>query len=69
MTIVEDEASLSNALKSARSIADTAFGIADVYIEKYLHNPRHIEIQILGDSEGNIIHLGARMLDSAGIRS
>lgn len=60
MTIVEDEADLSNALKSARSIADTAFGIGDVYIEKYLRNPRHIEIQILGDGEGNIIHLGER---------
>jgi pyruvate carboxylase subunit A len=60
MTIVADEKALSDAIKSAQAIARTAFGLGDVYIEKYLSNPRHIEFQILGDSGGNIIHLGER---------
>jgi pyruvate carboxylase subunit A len=60
MTIVEDEAGLAQALESSRGIARSTFGLAEVYIEKYLSNPRHIEVQILGDSHGNVIHLGER---------
>jgi pyruvate carboxylase subunit A len=60
MAIVADEKSLSDAINSAQAIAKTAFGLGEVYIEKYLPNPRHIEFQILGDSGGNIIHLGER---------
>ena len=60
MTIVANEAELSKALESTRAIAVTTFGIGDVYIEKYLPDPRHIEIQILGDSRGNVVHLGER---------
>jgi pyruvate carboxylase subunit A len=60
MTIVADEAQLSEALDSAQLIATSAFGLGDVYIEKYLFNPRHIEFQILGDSQGNVVHLGER---------
>jgi pyruvate carboxylase subunit A len=60
MTIVDDEKALSGALESAHKIAGTTFGISDVYIEKYLPNPRHIEFQILADSHGNAIHLGER---------
>ena len=48
------------ALESTQAIATTTFGLCDVYIEKYLPNPRHIEFQILGDSHGNVIHLGER---------
>jgi pyruvate carboxylase subunit A len=60
MTIVADEGELLQALESSQAIATTTFGICDVYIEKYLSNPRHIEFQILGDSHGNVIHLGER---------
>ncbi len=60
MTIVSDERELSKALESARAMAKTAFGIGDVYIEKYLARPRHIEFQILGDAHGNAVHLGER---------
>ena len=60
MTIVEDETGLAQALDSSRGIARSTFGLGEVYIEKYLSNPRHIEVQILGDSHGNVIHLGER---------
>ena len=60
MTIVAHEGELANALKSSQAIATTTFGLCDVYIEKYLSHPRHIEFQILGDSKGNAIHLGER---------
>ena len=60
LTIVANEKELANALKSTQAIATTTFGLADVYLEKYLPNPRHIEFQILGDSRGNTIHLGER---------
>ena len=60
MTIVSDEAELLQSLSSAQAIAKTTFGIGNVYIEKYLPNPRHIEFQILGDSAGNVIHLCER---------
>jgi len=60
MTIVDKEADLDKALESTQAIATTTFGICDVYIEKYLPDPRHIEFQLLGDSHGNAIHLGER---------
>jgi pyruvate carboxylase subunit A len=60
MTIVVNEGELASALKSTQAIAATTFGLCDVYIEKYLPHPRHIEFQILGDSKGNAIHLGER---------
>jgi len=60
MTVVESEGALPHALEHARSIAGTTFGIRDVYIEKYLSNPRHIEFQILADSWGHVVHLGER---------
>jgi pyruvate carboxylase subunit A len=60
MTIVKDENELQQALESAQAIAKRTFGLGDVYIEKYLSNPRHIEIQILGDAAGDVIHLGER---------
>lgn len=60
MTIVENERDLADALESTQAIAAATFGLCDVYIEKYLPNPRHIEFQILGDSYGNAIHLGER---------
>jgi pyruvate carboxylase subunit A len=60
MTIVANQKELASALKSTQAIATTTFGVCDVYIEKYLPHPRHIEFQILGDSKGNAIHLGER---------
>jgi pyruvate carboxylase subunit A len=60
MTIVASAGELANALKSTQAIATTTFGLCDVYIEKYLPHPRHIEFQLLGDSKGNAIHLGER---------
>ena len=55
-----DIAQLQNAYETARSEADRAFGSADIYLEKYLERPRHIEFQVFGDSRGRIIHLGER---------
>jgi pyruvate carboxylase subunit A len=60
MTIVPDEKELIEALEATQTVASSTFGIGDVYIEKYLPNPRHIEFQILADSQGNAIHLGER---------
>ncbi|HLP15892.1 MAG TPA: acetyl-CoA carboxylase biotin carboxylase subunit [Bacteroidota bacterium] len=60
MRIVRSDDELEKAFTMARAEAENAFGNADVYIEKYLEQPRHIEIQILGDQYGNVIHLGER---------
>jgi len=60
MTVVPNDGELAKALESTQAIATTTFGICDIYIEKYLTNPRHIEFQILGDSLGNVVHLGER---------
>ena len=60
MKVANNEEELSLALSTARSEAGAAFGNAAVYIEKYLGRPRHIEIQVLGDGEGNAVHLGER---------
>ena len=60
MRLVESEGELASALRAARSEAASAFGDASVFVEKAIVSPRHIEIQILGDKEGNLIHLGER---------
>jgi acetyl-CoA carboxylase, biotin carboxylase subunit len=60
MRVANDRVSLSNAIASARSEAAASFGDAGVYIEKYLKPIRHIEIQIMADSHGNVVHLGER---------
>ncbi|MBS4027174.1 MAG: acetyl-CoA carboxylase biotin carboxylase subunit [Ignavibacteriales bacterium] len=60
MRIVEREEELEDAIRLCQSEALNSFKDSRVFIEKYLQNPRHIEIQILGDSYGNIIHLGER---------
>jgi len=60
MKVAREPGELSTALSTARSEAKAAFGDDAVYIEKYLGKPRHIEIQVLGDGQGNAIHLGER---------
>ena len=60
MRICNDEAQLRGAYETARSEADRAFGNAEIYLEKYLEHPRHIEFQVLGDNFDRIIHLGER---------
>ncbi|NNM58811.1 MAG: acetyl-CoA carboxylase biotin carboxylase subunit [Legionellales bacterium] len=60
MRVVYSEGSLLGAINMARNEAATAFGSNKVYMEKFLENPRHIEVQVLGDGKGNAIHLGER---------
>jgi len=60
MRICGDEGGLQAAFDTARSEAERAFGSGDVYIEKYLERPRHIEIQVFGDTFGRIVALGER---------
>ena len=60
MRIVRGEASLRNAVALTRAEAAAAFGDDTLYMEKFLERPRHIEIQILADGNGNVIHLGER---------
>ena len=58
--VVHSEDELTNALKIAQAEAESAFGNGDLYIEKEIEDPRHIEIQLLGDEHGHYIHLGER---------
>jgi acetyl-CoA carboxylase biotin carboxylase subunit len=60
MRLVHQEADFESAVSSAQREAGAAFGNSDVYIEKFLEEPRHIEFQILADSNNNVIHLGER---------
>lgn len=60
MRIAHNDISLIKGYHTARSEADKAFGNSGVYIEKFIENPHHIEIQILADNKGHIIHLGER---------
>ncbi|MDX9740914.1 MAG: acetyl-CoA carboxylase biotin carboxylase subunit [Gammaproteobacteria bacterium] len=60
MRVVHSDAALANAISMTRVEAAAAFGNDTVYMEKYLDNPRHIEIQVLADGQGNAIHLGER---------
>ncbi|MEQ9674511.1 MAG: biotin carboxylase N-terminal domain-containing protein, partial [Roseovarius indicus] len=60
MKVARDAAGLEQAFLTARSEAKAAFGNDEVYIEKYLTTPRHIEIQVFGDGKGKAVHLGER---------
>lgn len=60
MRIVWEEADFQKAFQTARTEAEAAFGNGDVYIEKFIENPRHIEIQIMGDQHGTVYHYGER---------
>jgi acetyl-CoA carboxylase, biotin carboxylase subunit len=60
MRVVRSADELSKAFRTAMREAEAAFGVGDVYLEKYVESPRHIEIQVLGDHHGNVVHLGER---------
>jgi acetyl-CoA carboxylase, biotin carboxylase subunit len=60
MRVVRNAADLAHAVKTAQREAEASFGVGDVYIEKYLESPRHIEFQVLGDHHGTVVHLGER---------
>ena len=60
MRVVEDESALINAISITKTEAAAAFGDGTVYMEKFLQNPRHVEVQILADGQGHAIHLGDR---------
>ena len=60
MRIVRRQEEFEKLFQTARAEAESAFGNSGVYIEKYIDEPRHIEIQVLGDQYGNVIHLGER---------
>jgi acetyl-CoA carboxylase biotin carboxylase subunit len=60
MRVVLARDELSNAFRTAAAEADAAFGSRDIYVEKYIAHPHHIEVQLLGDKHGNLVHLGER---------
>jgi pyruvate carboxylase subunit A len=60
MSIIHTEDDLEKAVETSMSIAQSSFGTNNIYIEKYLEHPRHIEFQILADKFGNVVHLGER---------
>ncbi len=60
MRIIESEEEVAQAFERAKSEAKAAFGSDEMYVEKYIDKPKHIEVQILGDSHGNVVHLHER---------
>ena len=60
MRVIYNEASLIQGFHAARQEAEMGFGCPDVYMERFVQNPRHVEIQIFADTHGNVIHLGER---------
>ncbi len=60
MRVVEEEGGIENAFLAAEAEAITAFGDGTIYMEKFIKNPRHIEVQIIADSHGNVLHIGER---------
>jgi acetyl-CoA carboxylase, biotin carboxylase subunit len=60
MRIVRTPDEMGSSLKTAQREAQAAFGVGDVYIEKYIEGPRHIEFQVMGDHHGAVVHLGER---------
>ena len=60
MRIVREVSELENAFKTASNEAEKSFGNPSIYFEKYLEAPRHVEIQVMGDRHGNVVHFGER---------
>ena len=60
MRLVRDPSDFSDSLREAQSEAEAAFGDARVFLERFVENPRHVEIQVFGDDSGSVVHLGER---------
>jgi acetyl-CoA carboxylase, biotin carboxylase subunit len=60
MRVASNDLALKSALQQARAEAEAAFGNGDVYLEKYIEHPRHVEVQVLADNHGNVVHLFER---------
>jgi acetyl-CoA carboxylase biotin carboxylase subunit len=60
MRIVREAADLAQSFRAAQAEAQSAFGVPDIYVEKYVEGPRHVEIQVMADTKGNVVHLGER---------
>ncbi len=60
MRVVEVPGDLAKGFQTARAEAEASFGVPDVYLEKYVRSPRHIEFQVMGDNHGGLVHLGER---------
>ncbi len=60
MRIVRAAADVAQAFRTAQAEAAAAFGVPDIYVEKYVEGPRHVEIQVMADSKGSVVHLGER---------
>jgi acetyl-CoA carboxylase biotin carboxylase subunit len=60
MRIVREESELESSIKTAQHEAETGFSNPDVYMEKYVEQPRHVEVQVFGDEHGNVMHFGER---------
>jgi acetyl-CoA carboxylase biotin carboxylase subunit len=60
MRVASNDLALKSALQQARAEAEAAFGNGDVYLEKYIEHPRHVEVQVLADHHGNVVHLFER---------
>ena len=60
MRVALNDLALKSALQQARAEAEAAFGNGDIYLEKYVEHPRHVEVQVLADQQGNVVHLWER---------
>jgi len=60
MRVVEEEGGIENAFLAAEAEAITSFGDGTIYMEKFIKNPRHIEVQVIADAHGNVLHIGER---------
>jgi acetyl-CoA carboxylase biotin carboxylase subunit len=60
MRIVWEEAEIEKSFQTASNESNASFGVADLYLEKFIENPHHIEIQVMGDQFGNAYHYGER---------
>jgi acetyl-CoA carboxylase biotin carboxylase subunit len=60
MRVASNDLALKNALSQARVEAQAAFGNAGVYVEKYIERPRHVEVQVIADNQGNVVYLWER---------
>jgi len=60
MRVVREPGDVAQAYRAARAESEAAFGVPDIYVEKFVEGPRHIEVQVMADSKGNVVHLGER---------